>query len=272
MRYLVLLVGLFLTATLPGQETAEHNPYELTGRQAVASVADSLSVAAADTSAAVIDTGADGTQVFVHLLLLLTLASLWVLFRDLLQQCLAAAFNDSVMTQLYRRRSGGRTSALLLCYLLFLLAAGLYVYLAATYFGVMFNGGVWIAWLSCVLLVASVLGLKFLVLLLLGRVYGLRKELSRYTFALMVFSILAGLLLVPVNLLVSYAPLPLRPYALWGGMGMLLVVYLLHLLRGLFIANAYVGSRPLHFLLYICTIEIAPLLLVYHYLRDSLLV
>ncbi len=86
----------------------------------------------------------------------------------------------------------------------------------------------------------------------------------------MVFSILAGLILVPVNLLASYAPEAYRGFFLYAGLGSLTLLYGLHLLRGLFIANRYLGSRPVHILLYICTIEIAPLLLIYRYLRNTL--
>lgn len=209
--------------------------------------------------------------VFVHLLLVVMVTSLWVLFRDLLKQCIAAILNDSMMTQLFRRRSGGQISALWLCYLFFLLSAGFYLYLLATGFGVALPGGVWTGWLITSLIVAGVVGLKFFVLLLLGRIFPLRKELSRYTFVLMVFSILSGIVLVPLNLLASYAPPAYREYFLWAGLGVLALIYLVHLVRGLFIANHYVGNRPLHFLLYICTIEIAPLLLVYRYLSTAVI-
>ena len=212
----------------------------------------------------------DAGIIFIHLLLLVMLASLWVLFRGLLGRCFAAIFNDSVMTELYRRRSGGQVGALWLCYGLFLLAGGFFLYLLGHHYALSLGLGIWGSWLTCALLIAGAVGVKFLLLLLLGRVYPLRKELSRYAFALMVFSILTGLLLVPVNLLVSYAPEELREYFLLGGLGLLLLIYLLHLLRGLFIANRYVGTRPLQFLLYLCTIEIAPVLLIFRYLSNTL--
>ncbi len=198
------------------------------------------------------------------------LTSLWVLFRDLLGQCLSSIFNESVMTQLYRRRSGGQVGALSLCYFFFLLSAGFFIYLFSLRLDIDLGVGTWGSWLTFTLIVMAGTGLKFVVLFILGRVYPLRKELSHYVFALMVFSIIAGLVLVPINLLTSYAPPPLRPYFLYGGLGMLILVYFLHLLRGLFIANRYMGSRPLHFLLYLCTIEIAPILLVYRYLHTTL--
>ncbi|WP_420458565.1 DUF4271 domain-containing protein [Neolewinella sp.] len=291
MRYLLPLCWiLILSVRLLGQEdAAAQNPFELTERlPAEVRAARALTEGTGNPfdiypgapqavrGPVVIEPAAGGSAggsaevIFIHLLLLLTLASLWVLFRNLLLQCLSATFNDNVMTQLYRRRSGGQLGALWLCYLFFLLSAGFFLYLLTAFFELDLGLGLWGSWLTFTLVVASAVGIKFFVLGVLGRVYPLRKELSQYAFALMVFSILTGLLLVPVNLLVSYAPQPLRPYFLYGGLGLLVLVYLLHLLRGLFIANRYVGRRPLHFLLYICTIEIAPLLLVYRYLSSTL--
>ncbi len=285
---LVLCWLILLAAALPGQSS--RNPFELTDRLPAGEAGSPLQ----DSSANPFDIrrslprelpdriagpvvvapgggdGPGGSVIFIHLLLLVTMASLWVLFRDLLGQCLSAIFNENVMTQLYRRHSGGQVGALTLCYFFFLLSAGFFIYLFAMYYGVSLRLGIWGSWLTYTLLVMAGTGLKFVVLLILGRIYPLRKELSHYVFALMVFSIIAGLVLVPINLLISYAPAALHSYFLYGGLVVLLLIYFLHLLRGLFIANRYVGSRPLHFLLYLCTIEIAPILLVYRYLHTTL--
>ena len=211
-----------------------------------------------------------GSILLIHLGLLLAMASLWMLFRDLLGQCLAGTFNDGIMTQLYRRRSGGQIGALWLCYVFFFLASGFYLYLFARYHDISLGLGPVPSWLVYSLVVSSAVGLKHLVLFAYARLFPVRRDVSRYAFVLMVFSILAGLLLVPINLLISYAPEAWRGAFLYGGLGVLALVYLLHLLRGGFIAASYLATRPVHILLYICAIEIAPLLLVYRYLSDAL--
>ena len=285
--YLPWLFIVLFAAALPAQDSS--NPFELTDR-----LSPEVATTPPDTSTNPFDlrreeeaedlpavrpvgeperpaSGRSQSIVFIHLLLVLLVTSLWVLFRDLLRQCMRAIANDNVMTQLYRRRSGGQISALWMCYLFFLLSAGFFLYLVSLEYELSLPiSGVWTSWLTFTLLVMGAVGFKLVLLTLVGRIYPLRKELSRYTFLLMVFSILVGVLLVPINLLISYAPEGFRASFLIGGVVVLAIVYLLHLVRGLFIANYYVGSRPLHFLLYICTIEIAPLLLVYRYLSDSL--
>jgi len=211
-----------------------------------------------------------GSLLIIHLFLLLAMASLWLLFGDMLRQCLRSTVNDGVMNQLYTHRSGNQLSALWLFYCFFYLAAGFYIYLFATSHDVSLNQGIFPSWLSYSLLVAAAVGLKHWVLWAYARLFPVRKEVSRYAFVLMVFSILAGIFIVPVNLLVSYAPESWRYFFLYSGLFIFAGVYLLHSVRGLFIAGRLAIQRPVHFLLYICALEFAPLLLIYRYLSDTL--
>ncbi|MEM9525949.1 MAG: DUF4271 domain-containing protein [Bacteroidota bacterium] len=211
-----------------------------------------------------------GSLLAIQLMLLIGLASLWVLYGDLLRQCLRGTVNDNLMTQIYSRRSGGQVSALWLCYCFFFLAAGFYLYLFTVRHDLSLGLNIWGSWLTYSLSVAGLIGLKHIILLFYGRLFPVRKEISRYAFVLMIFSILAGISLVPVNLAISYAPLEWRDTFLYGALFLVVGIYSLHLLRGFFIAGRYLTSRPVHILLYICAIEIAPLLLIYRYLSDTL--
>ncbi|MBC6996336.1 DUF4271 domain-containing protein [Neolewinella lacunae] len=211
-----------------------------------------------------------GSILIIQLLLLVTLASLWVLFGNLLRQCFRGTINDSLMNQIYTRRSGGELTALWLCYLFFFFAAGFFVYLFALRHNVSLNLGPWGSWLTYTLAVAGAVGLKHWVLWAYARVFPVRKEVSRYAFVLMVFSILAGLFLTPTSLAASYAPPEWRDVFLYGGLLVLVVIYGFHLLRGLAIASRLAFARPVHILLYLCAIEIAPVLLLYRYFSDAL--
>jgi len=211
-----------------------------------------------------------GALLAIHVILLLTLAGLWLLFGGLLRQCLRATVNDGIMTQLYTRRSGGELGALWACYIYFFLAAGFYIYLLSTNFDIGLHYGIWASWLTYALAVAAALGIKNMILVLFSFLFPVRKEVSRYVFALMVFAILGGVFIAPVNLLISYAPEEWRNTFLYVGLIVLIGIYVLHLMRGMFIANRLFFSRPVHFLLYICAIELAPLLLVYYYVSGLL--
>lgn len=212
-----------------------------------------------------------GSLLAVQLILLVALASLWVLFGDLLRQCFRGTVNDSLMNQIYTRRSGGEETALWICYLFFFFSAGFFLYLYAVSNDLSLNLGIWGSWLTYSLIVAAAVGLKQSTIWAFGRLFPVRKEISRYAFVLMVFSILAGVLLVPVNLGVSYAPEEWRTSFLYGGVGLVFLIYFFHLARGVLIAAPLIATRPVHIVLYICAIEIAPLLLIYRYLSNTLI-
>jgi hypothetical protein len=213
-----------------------------------------------------------GSMLAIHILLWVLAASLWLLFGGLLRQCLAATVNDGIMTQLYTRRSGGQLGALWMCYIFFFLAGGHYFHLFALNHDISIGQGIWGSWLTYALGIAAAVGLKHWVLFFYARIFPVRKEVSRYAFVLMVFSILAGHVIMPINLLASYAPPEWQMTFLYAGVVVFSLIYLLHLLRGGFIASRLIGSRPVHILLYICAIEIAPLLLIYRYLSDNILI
>ncbi|OAV43494.1 DUF4271 domain-containing protein [Lewinella sp. 4G2] len=212
-----------------------------------------------------------GAIVAIQLILLVGLASLWVLFGGLLRQCIRGTVNESLMNQLYTRRSGGEETALWICYSFYFLVIGFFLHLLTAHYSVGLGRNVWLSWLTYSLVAAAAVNLKQWVVWVVGRLFPVRKETSRYAFVLMVFSILAGIVFVPINLGVSYAPENLRVTFLYAGVAVAALLYFLHLTRGFFIIGPVAATRPVHLLLYICAIEIAPLLLFYRYLNSSLI-
>lgn len=211
-----------------------------------------------------------GTILAIHVLLLLALSGLWLVFGKFIRQCLEGVVNDSLMTQLYTRRSGGELGAMWAGYLFAILAIGFYLHMMAEAKGLSFGISIWASWLTYALVVAAALGVKNLIIGLFARLFPVRKEAGRYLFTLMVFTILAGLVIAPVNLLISYAPEEWRGTFVSVGMVVLVLAYVLHLFRGVLISNRYLVTRPVHILLYICAIETAPLFVVYRLLSDSI--
>ena len=69
--------------------------------------------------------------------------------------------------------------------------------------------------------------------------------------------------LVPIILIVAYAPRDVSQVVLYGALGLLVLTYLFLSLRGLFIGNRFIAPNKFHFLLYLCVVETAPLLIIY---------
>ncbi|MCB0639495.1 MAG: DUF4271 domain-containing protein, partial [Lewinella sp.] len=111
---------------------------------------------------------------------------------------------------------------------------------------------------------------KHLLLAILGAIFPFRAEVKRYSFTIMVFSYLLGVVLAPACFLISYAPDNWARPLIYVVLGLIVIVYFLRSARGLFIANRFVFSHQFHFLLYICAVEIVPALTLYKVLSEGL--
>ncbi|MCF8247250.1 MAG: DUF4271 domain-containing protein [Saprospiraceae bacterium] len=200
---------------------------------------------------------------FVSILIMFIILTLIVtIFRVLIEKIWKAFLNDNLLNQLHREQSSGLALAYMILYLLFFINAGLFAFLAARHFGISFSLFNLYALLMCMGSIAGFFVAKHFVLWLAGFIFPIEKEVDSYQFTIMIFNIIIGLLLVPVVLFIAYAPQSTTEIVVYGALGMLGLVYLFLNLRGLFIANRFIASNKFHFLLYLCAVEIAPILAI----------
>lgn len=181
--------------------------------------------------------------------------------RKRLEQSYRAFLNDNFLRQLHRVNQGSFSLSYFLLYLSFFLNAGIFIFLAANYFGANLPQNFGWVFLIC-LGVALAFLLKHLMLFFIQIVFPISKEIKLYSFSIMVFSIILGIVLLPINILGAFAPVGLMKIAIWGGLGAILVIYLFRSLRGLSIASKYIMLHSFHFLLYLCAVEILPIVVL----------
>jgi hypothetical protein len=148
-----------------------------------------------------------------------------------------------------------------LFYLHFFINAGFFLYLIIQYFDWHESSSVLVL-LVCIVFVFVAYLLKHLTLSTLATMFPVDKEVHLYGFVTILINILLGLALLPINLLVAFGPAPVVVIIVWVGIIMLLMAYFFRQLKGLFIAGRLVTSYLFHFFIYLCTAEIAPLLIV----------
>lgn len=245
------------------------NPFEVASPVAVESPTDEAAfentdgplLIRRDSDPAVLD--ARGRTLGIHILLLVFLALSWIFFRQLLARCYAALFNEGLFNQLYRDRKNGKLGLFIFPYLLFFAAGGFYVYLAGQVLEFFPSDQAWAYWQRLSLGIAAYYLGKQLLLAVLGWIFSLEKESSQYSFMIMIFAIVTGMFFIPASLLLSYAPASTTKVILYCSIIVLVLIYLLRAVRALLINSRLMSSGPLHFLLYICAVELAPLLILY---------
>ena len=193
---------------------------------------------------------------------LLLLTILVTLFRSQLGRAYRAFLNDNLLTQLQRDREVGGGFPYYIFYGFFMLNAGLFLFLLSRHYGFEVHPNRWVSLLFCTLCVFTLFLAKHIVLGLLASIFPVAKEARLYSFTIIIFHIMLGLLLVVANLLLSYSNESLVQIILYGTFGLMGLLYLFLAIRGLFIANRFILFHKFHILLYICTVEIAPVIVL----------
>lgn len=181
--------------------------------------------------------------------------------RKRLEQSYRAFLNDNFLRQLHRVNQGNFSLSYFLLYLSFFLNAGIFIYLAANYYGANLPRN--LAWVFLICLgVGAAFLFKHILLYFIQSVFPISKEIKLYSFSIMVFSIILGIVLLPINILAAFASEDFLKIAIWGGLGAILAFYIFRSLRGLSIGSKYLMLHSFHFLLYLCAVEILPVVVL----------
>ena len=192
--------------------------------------------------------------------LLVSLTFLMTLFRGAAVLAFAGFFNDNQFFHAYREQQGRGILPFIALYVLYPVGLGSYIFFALQYYSLHFLSIPLMEFAVCIALVFATILLKHGVLSLMSILYPPKQEINRYNFLIIVFGIVVGLLLVPVNILLTFGPENLHEWLVPGTAFAVGLIYLFRFLRGVLIANKFLLFHRFHFLLYICTVEIAPVL------------
>ena len=213
-------------------------------------------------SIAIITKAADPTtsQNFLFILTFSTLLILTVfvtLSRDLIRKIYNALFNETSLKALHRDKGSINVLMYNLLYAMFVINLGIFVFLCVRqYF--LIGGSQWVTLLSCATAIGLIVAAKHSVLNAMMVVFPIYKELNLYNFIIMIFGIMMGCILAPMNVVLAYAsPETAKQFAI-GIAAILFVFFLLRYLRSILVTTKFVTTNILHYVLYIMAFEIAP--------------
>lgn len=169
--------------------------------------------------------------------------------------------NANALAQAQREASGlaGNTPYMLL-YASFVLNAGLFFFLVMGFFknDLYFN-------LPFLLICTGASGVVFLskhvMLLAVANLFPVRQDVQRYNFLITVFNCVLGFFLLPFNFLIAFSS-KYADFLLFWTLGLIAVFYVYRAIRAVALAGKFLKGHQFHFLLYLCTVEIAPVLVL----------
>ena len=151
----------------------------------------------------------------------------------------------------------------LLLNILFVFSAGLYGAFLLRYYNYGNNDHFWIHFLSCSAILAGLYLLKYMVLRITGWIFNINRAVDTYLFVVFMTNKIIGIFLLPILILVSFSGPPLLEIGFTLSMIMIGVFYFYRFMAGYATLHKEIKISGLHFFLYLCAFEIAPLLLIY---------
>ena len=197
------------------------------------------------------------------IVMLVLLVVAFSLFRYFIRLSLQAFSNDNMLRQIQRDQGMIIQSPYLFLYLVFFFNAGFFEFLLAQHYGWKLpSDSNWENLLMFVGATTLIFFAKHLLLKLIEFIFPFSKVVKAYSFTIVIFSITLGFALIPINLFLAFGPTESHQVLIYLAFFLIGGIYFFRTLRGFLLSSSYLVTNRFHFLLYICTVEIAPLLIL----------
>ncbi len=198
----------------------------------------------------------------VLVIIAIFLAFLNSFHRNDLNKIYRAFTNNNLMMQLYREKGGLLQMPYIPLYLLFTFTGGTFIYLLTEFYKVPISRNAFSSILICIAGVAGFYLFKHLVLKTLGSIFPFKKEIHEYHFTIGLFNQILGLALIPIVTLVAFAPQHIQKFAIYGAFIIIGIILIQRFIRILLMAEKFLAFHKFHLIVYLCTVEIAPIFII----------
>lgn len=179
-----------------------------------------------------------------------------------------AAFNENFSDLLLREHRFASTQYLYyVMYIVFFVNGGIFLYFASRYSGWRFGYEqsplvIFIGFVCFVYLI------RHLALGIIGNTFPIGKEVTHFNFNIVLYNILLGLILIPINMFLAFGPGVTHSWMIVLGLVAIGLMYLLRQARGAVIGAHLISANVFHFFVYLCTIEILPVLVLLKFFHN----
>lgn len=151
----------------------------------------------------------------------------------------------------------------LLLNVLFLFSGGFYASLLLEYYKSPFIENFWLQTAYCILLLAVIYLTKYIVLKAAGWIFGITRATDTYIFIVFLVNKMLGIILLPFIVLYVFQPTAVQQVLVTLSLMLILFLFAYRFAFSFRPLKAEIKMNLLHFFIYLCAFEIAPLLLIY---------
>jgi hypothetical protein len=202
------------------------------------------------------------------LLLLAILA--WIRFgysKDFLEQ-MDAFRNWGMNLQMAREVGVGVPFGVVMLNIFSILVIAFYSFILIEHFQWVHLEPSWVLMTGSLALVTALMILRYLLLKSAEIITTHGKELKLYIYYELQINRVAGIFLFPFILLIAFSKSPINDYAFYTSLAVVAALLIMRFVKGFNLGISYFGNHLIHFLIYICALEIAPILIVVRLLSD----
>lgn len=194
--------------------------------------------------------------------LILLVAIIKQLFPKYFSSLFRLLFEASFRQKQRREQLMQETLPSLLMNILFILSGGLFAALIAHYYGWLKISFWWLALYSITIL-ALVYMFKYLVIQFTGWVFNAKEPASTYSFIVFLINKMIGVALVPLLLLLAFSNGHIWDITITLAAGVVVLLLLFRYIISLRIIRGALNVNPFHFFIYLCAVELMPILIIY---------
>ncbi|HXH18602.1 MAG TPA: DUF4271 domain-containing protein [Chitinophagales bacterium] len=210
-----------------------------------------------------------GWLFWIFVLQLILIAYLRRVFPKSLPEIIRAVMNVTIAQQLYREQFLTMPLSAILYNVVFILSGGIFLFLLNDYYSWIHYDSQFITFLFFIWGVIVVYSIKYGLLKLVSIIFPFGAVIEQYNFNFFLVQKVLGLVLVPFNLLIAYAPEIIREAVILLALVAVALLIALRSIRGLVIAQNLIARNAFHFFVYICTLEISPVCILVKVVVDG---
>ncbi len=184
-------------------------------------------------------------------------------FGRYLANLMTLFFRASIRQQQLREQVLQSPFPSLLLNILFVFSAGLYVAFLLRNYHYGNPDWFWMHFLYCAGLLSLLYLLKFVVLRITGWIFNINRAVETYLFVVFLTNKIIGIFLLPFLVLIAFSGLFMTEVGITLSVIMIGLFYVYRFIASYSTLHKEIKISGLHFFLYLCAFEIAPLLLIY---------
>jgi len=193
-----------------------------------------------------------------------------IFFEKYFNNLMTLFFRVSLRQQQIREQVLQTPLPSLLLNILFVITAGLYACFLLHYSTLGAGINFWLLYLNCMIALAAIYLVKFLVLKFGGWVFSISRATDTYIFIVFLVNKMLGIFLLPFLIVITFSGDAARQVFITISLAMVFVLWMYRVMAAYRPVRNEIKLTPFHFFLYLCAFEIAPLLLIYKVLLSYL--